>query len=277
MYLIRKGLLWGLGIGMSQPALAHSPLTSTGQSQIAALTSAAVLGGFWLLYLLGSSRFAPKRRHAICFHLTTLLCGFAVLGPLDEWAKTSTAAHMTQHMLFMVVIAPLWVLSRPLPQLSAGGGRGVSWIWTVPLRLAQFPMYSAYLHGFVIWFWHTPTFYMLAVEHPWWHVVEHLFFLVTAGVFWWAVLKSSRNNAPWAMLALLLTLMHTGFLGAILTFAQAPLYGEARSLGDQQLAGMIMWVVGAVPYMAAALWVANRWFGQLQQRPSDASCDQDSG
>jgi len=28
----------------------------------------------------------------------------AVLGPLDRWAETSAAAHMVQHMLFMVVV-----------------------------------------------------------------------------------------------------------------------------------------------------------------------------
>lgn len=61
------------------------------------------------------------------------------------------------------------------------------------------------------------------------------------------LLAGAAKRAPWALLALLFTLMHTGFLGAVLTFAESPLYGEARSLADQQLAGLIMWVVGSVP------------------------------
>src|SRR5690606_39700901 len=58
----------------------------------------------------------------------------------------------------------------------------------------------SYIHGAIIWFWHMPYFYMLAVENVWWHALEHLFFLVTAGLFWWAVLKGSRQNTPWALL-----------------------------------------------------------------------------
>jgi putative membrane protein len=59
-------------------------------------------------------------------------------------------------------------------------------------------------------------------------------------------------------------LMHTGFLGAVLTFARAPLYGEARDLQDQQLAGLIMWVLAAIPYIIASAWIAHRWFRQLE-------------
>jgi len=253
-------------LSASPVALAHNPLTSTGESQIAALLSLLALLIFWIIYLYGAWRKRPRARYALCFHLAAALCALAILGPLDDWAKTSSAAHMTQHMMLMVVIAPLWVLSRPLAQIIAGSRRLFAWLWQPMLALTRYPMGTAYIHGIIIWFWHTPYFYMLAVENVWWHAVEHFCFLITAGIFWWAVLKSSSRNTPWAMLALLFTLMHTGFLGALLTFAQAPLYGEARSLGDQQLAGLIMWVVGAAPYLAAAAWVGYGWYKQLQRQ-----------
>lgn len=253
----------------STTVFAHSPITSRGEGQIAALLSLLALLMFWIFYLLGVKRKRPPKHQIFFFHLAAILCGFAVLGPLDDWAKTSSAAHMTQHMLLMVVIAPLWVLSKPLTQIIAGSGRLWAWLWRPMLALTRYPLVTAYIHGAIIWFWHMPYFYMLAVENVWWHALEHLFFLVTAGLFWWAVLKGSRQNTPWALLALLFTLMHTGFLGALLTFASVPLYGEARSLGDQQLAGLIMWVVGAVPYLLGAAWVGNHWYQQLQQRMDD--------
>lgn len=258
-------------VGASPMALAHNPLTSTGESQLAAICSSAVLAGFWFLYVLGSWRKPPARYLAICFHATTLLCVIAILGPLDEWAKTSSAAHMSQHMLLMVVIAPLWVISRPLPQIIAASGRVVAWIWRPMLYLTGFPMLTAYLQGAVIWFWHMPHFYMLAVENVWWHALEHLCFILAAGIFWWAILKGSRRNMHWAMFALLFTLMHTGFLGALLTFARAPWYGEARSLEDQQLAGLIMWVVGAIPYLLASLWIGLRWVKSWQGKMGKVS------
>jgi putative membrane protein len=248
------------------PAWAHSPSGSSGQEQMAALLTALALAAFWGLYLRGSLRKRPRPLHAACFHTSAALCYLAVLGPLDDWAEVSAAMHMTQHMLFMMVIAPLWVLSQPLPQLAAGSNHLLDRLWRPLLRFVQHPMLAAYVHGAIIWVWHTPYFYTLALENPWWHALEHTMFLGSAGLFWWAVLKSGLRGAPWALLALLFTLMHTGFLGAVLTFAEAPLYGEARHLQDQQLAGLIMWVLGAIPYLAASVWVGHRWYRQLQRR-----------
>lgn len=247
-------------------AFAHSPLSSSGAEQISALLSTVLLVLFCGIYWRGLKSKPARRTQVISFNSGSLLCAFAVLGPLDDWATTSSAAHMTQHMMLMVVITPLWVLSRPLPQLMAGGGAAVAALCRYMLHLTRYPMMMAYLHGFIIWFWHLPYFYMLAVLNPWWHVFEHLCFLVTAGWFWWAVLNSQRQHSPFALLALLFTLMHTGFLGAFLTFARAPWYGEARSLADQQLAGLIMWVAGGIPYLLAAMWVGYQWYGHLQRR-----------
>ncbi|MCP1677195.1 cytochrome c oxidase assembly factor CtaG [Natronocella acetinitrilica] len=259
-------LIGGAALAWSAGLWAHNPITSTGHAELAGLSGAALLLLFWVAYLLGSLRRRPPAVHAALFHATALVCALALFGPLDGWAKTSTAAHMVQHMLLMVVVAPLWVLSQPLQQLARGAGRFFATVWNALLPLVQRPMTVAYLHAAAIWFWHTPYFYRVAVENPWWHALEHACFLLTAGLFWWAVLKSSARRAPWALLAVLFTLMHTGFLGAILTFANAPLYGEARGLADQQLAGLIMWVVGGVPYLLAAGWIAHRWYRQLQRR-----------
>lgn len=250
-------------------AFAHDPITSDGQERWAALVSVLILGAFWAVYLAGSWRSRPKPALAALFHLGLILCAFAVLGPLDEWAETNEAAHMAQHMLFMTVIAPIWVIARPLPQLMAGTGRLFAPAWNAVLRLTRHPMICAYIHGFFIWFWHVPYYYVLALENPWWHIIEHACFIATAGLFWWAALKSSRVRAPFALLAVLFTLMHTGFLGALLTFADAPFYGQDRALADQQLAGLIMWVAGGVPYMVASLWIGTRWYTQLQSRMNE--------
>lgn len=247
-------------------ASAHSVLAEDQAERFAALTSGSLLLVFWLLYLRGQRLQPAARWRVILFHLTAALAVLTLLGPLDDWAKTSTAAHMTQHMLLMVVIAPLWVLAHPLPQLLRGGARVLTPVLRPLFWLSRHPLYAAYLHGFMIWFWHTPRFYMLAVEDPWWHVFEHACFLLSAALFWWAALRASVRAVPIALLALLLTLMHTGFLGALLTFASSPIYGEARSLADQQLAGLIMWVVGAGPYLAGAAWLGHRWYLQLVRR-----------
>lgn len=242
-------------------ALAHNPLTGSFQERVAGTLSAVLLMGFWFLYGRGSFRVRPATGKAVAGHLGFALCTLTLLGPLDDLATTSSAAHMLQHMMIMVIITPLWVASQPLPQISAAGGQVLSICWRPLLRLAGYPMACAYLHAAVIWFWHMPWFYMLAVENPWWHTLEHALFLSTAGVFWWSVMRASPVNFPVATMALLFTLMHTGFLGALLSFSQTPIYHEeARSLADQQLAGLIMWVAGAIPYLLASGWITRRWY-----------------
>ena len=251
---------------LAAPALAHSPLTGDIQERLAAWLTAGLLGVLWWLYLAGAWRVPPRPWQATLFHATALLCAVTLLGPLDELAKTGTAAHMLQHMLLMVVIAPLWVLSRPLPQLVAATGRFSRLLWEPMLALTRYPLVCAGLHAAVIWTWHMPGIYMAAVENPWWHALEHACFLVTAGLFWWSVLQGAVRRVPWALLALLFTLMHTGFLGAVLSFAARPLYGETRDLADQQLAGLIMWVPGAIPYLLATAWVAHLWYQRMMRR-----------
>ncbi|MBL1272134.1 MAG: putative membrane protein [Marinobacter maritimus] len=268
MYLNwRCGSWLGLALlGLSTPAFGHSPITSEGAEQLTAMIGLIIFSAVWLAYLIGARRVAPNWSQAFGFHSTMVISFLALWGPLDHWAESSAAAHMVQHMMFMVVIAPLWVLTRPLPQLAAGSGRLLTRLWQPTLKLVQHPVYMAYLHAVMIWFWHIPQFYVLALKNPWWHLIEHGCFLVTAGLFWWSVLKSPQRTVGWALFAVLFTLMHTGFLGAMLTFAQSPLYGAGRSLQDQQLAGLIMWVLGAIPYLLGSGWIGSRMYRQLQHR-----------
>lgn len=257
--------LWGV-----PAAQAHSPFSGDPQTQTAAALAALLLATFWLVYLrgvwltrrsrAGEASGRGRRARLLWMHCGLGLSALAVLGPLDTWAATSATAHMVQHMMFMVVIPPMLVFARPLPQFSAGLGRAAGSLVTPLLRITAHPMIAAYLHGAMVWFWHVPRFYRLALDNPWWHGVEHACFLVSAGLFWWAVLRAGPRRTPAALFALLFTLMHTGFLGAMLTFARSPLYRDSQDLADQQLAGLIMWVPGAVPYLLASAWLGYRWF-----------------
>lgn len=249
--------------GWVSPSHAHNLLDGSTAERLPALLTAALLFGGWLIYLIGTRRCPPNPRNQLLFHGTTVLAVLTLLGPFDEWAKTGTAWHMVQHMLLMVVLPPLWIFARPLPQIRAGLTQRMRLLWTVPLKAAQFPMAMALLHGSMIWFWHAPVPYMVAVENPWWHAVEHACFVVTAGLFWWSVLHASQANLGRALAALLVTLMHTGLLGALLTFANTPVYDESSSLQDQQLAGLIMWVPGGIVYLLAGAWCSRRWLRLL--------------
>ena len=69
------------------------------------------------------------------------------------------------------------------------------------------------------------------------------------------------------------TAVHTGALGALMSFARTPWYPQYANrsaawgltpLGDQQLAGMIMWIPASLVYLVAALLIVRRWLGDSE-------------
>jgi cytochrome c oxidase assembly factor CtaG len=260
----------GLAAALLLPATAGAHGAFTGAAQDAPLWLAQALFGLsWLAYGLGAWRRRPSGPRQLAFHAAMLVAGLTLFGPLDDRAGSSTALHMVQHMLLLVVVAPLAVLAAPLPQWRAAIGGWADAGWRALLRLGRRPMACALLQAAALWIWHAPGPYMAAVEDTGLHLLEHACFLFGGWLFWWSVLRPGRHGALQAALALLFTAMHTGLLGALLTFAPRPLYArESADLWDQQLAGLLMWIPGGMVYLLAAGWALYRWLSAMQR--SDA-------
>ena len=125
------------------------------------------------------------------------------------------------------------------------------------------------LHGAAIWIWHAPVLFDAAVTHLVLHRLQHLSFLLTALLFWWALLRNCGAGA--AAGHLFVTMTHTSLLGALLTFAPRVLYrvqtvhaGDwgLTPIQDQQLAGLVMWVPAGTIYAGAALGFAALWIAR---------------
>ena len=138
-------------LSLPSPALAHGLFDTHLLDRLPLLLTALLVAAAWLLYVLGARKVPARRNEAFCFHSAMLLAAFAVFGPIDDWAESSTSWHMTQHMLFIIVIAPLWALARPLPQWRGVTGRFAQPLWTAILRAGRYPTLLALLHGAVIW------------------------------------------------------------------------------------------------------------------------------
>ena len=208
----------------------------------------------WAAYVLGARRRRPPRTRQAAFHAGMTVAALALFGPLDAWAERSAAWHMAQHMLLIGVMAPLLVLAAPL-----GAWRAVCGSWfDLParafMRASRWPMTCAAVHAAAIWFWHAPGPYAAALQNEGWHWLAHASFALTALPFWQSTLHAGRTRHLPATMALLATLMHTGALGALLTFARTPLY-QPGDLADQQLAGLLMWVPGGLVYLVATVAV----------------------
>jgi putative membrane protein len=115
----------------------------------------------------------------------------------------------------------------------------------------------------VLWAWHVPALYDLAVRNEDVHYAEHAGFLITSLLFWAAVLRlRPRDHLDNGLRILYVFAMaiQGSLLGALLTFASRPLYAahahiparwHLSQLVDQQIAGLIMWIPPAVLYVLA--------------------------
>lgn len=214
----------------------------------------------------------------------------ALLSPLDGAAEASFALHMTQHMLLMALAAPLLVLGGPGVALLAalparvrspvGRAFASGVLGRLRARLFALPAATA-LHGVTIWAWHAPTFYEAALAHPLVHWLEHLTMLGTAVIFWWAVANAGRTQPLGhgaAVVALFVTMVHTGLLGILILLAPGPLYAShahgvpfgLAPVEDQQIAGMVMLAPGGLVYLAAGLVLLAAWLAAAGRRRSVA-------
>jgi putative membrane protein len=195
---------------------------------------------------------------------------------------------MAQHMLLIVAAAPLLVISDfPLAMLWALPGSwaqriGRAWNRIGLLRRAwtilQKPVIAWVLFGASVWIWHAPLFYEAALRNETLHVLEHAQFLIAAMLFWRPLLSRTRPDY-WrygiAIPYLFTTALHTGILGALMTFTSQPWYpfyaASAAPWGiaplqDQQLAGLLMWIPGGAVFTLLSILYFGVWFTSLEQR-----------
>jgi cytochrome c oxidase assembly factor CtaG len=208
----------------------------------------------------------------------------ALVSPLDRLSSSLFSAHMIQHLLLILVAAPLLVagsagtaigLALPLPaRRTVRGWEHNSWTRSVTEVLTR-PVPVLLLHLTALYLWHLPVLYQAALANDAVHALEHACFFGTAWLFWWLIIdeKGRRklgNGA--AVLFVFIAGVASGALGALLTFAPSALYPiqalGARAWGltplqDQQLAGLIMWVPAGVVYVLAAAVLFLRWMSEM--------------
>lgn len=268
------------------PACAHETGTSHLEAPGWTLDPAIVLplllslGLFiagWLRLHARSARGATQLvRRARLFGSGWLVLASALVSPLHEAGERSFAAHMFEHELIMLVAAPLLVLSEPLAVMLwafTGAGRrrigalSNAQVVTGPWYLLSAPVTATLIQAAALWLWHTPALFDLALAQEGWHAAQHLSFLVSALLFWTAML-SRRTAAGVSALCLVVTSIVSGALGALMAFATSPWYAGYERLGmapfglspaeDQQIAGLLMWVPGGLVHAGAALLVMRR-------------------
>jgi putative membrane protein len=248
-----------------------------------------------LLYRSGLAHLGARRRrlvrpaHVAAFAGALLALAIALASPLELAASSVFAAHMVQHLLLMLVVAPLLVCGRPVLVLGRAmplrGRRLFVRVRAHPsvrsARDALFHPVSAWIIGVVVlWAWHLPALYEVALRHDALHALEHASLIATTALVWALALGRARRPLaiPAASGLLLATALQSGALGAVLALAQRPLYPIHASvapswgltpLEDQQLAGGLMWVPPGIVYTVVIAALLAHWLGSLEVRDGE--------
>jgi putative membrane protein len=238
--------------------------------------------GTWRLWRRAGSGRGIRYRQAACFWTGWSVVAIALVSPLHWLSEQMLTAHMVEHELLMVAAAPLLVLSRPLS----------AFLWALPIEarrslgtLAAAPPIAALwialtnaslataLHVATVFAWHTPFLFEAATNNPFLHKLQHATFLVTALLFWWAVLNLPKRQLGAGAAHLFATMMAMSLLGALLTLTPRLWYPSYSSppfgftpLEDQQLAGLVMWIPGCAVYAIAALVFLAVWIAASSGR-----------
>jgi putative membrane protein len=278
---------------VSAPAPAHAHIVAPAAGtawMVAALvvTAALYVAGLARLWRAASLGRGIHRRDAVAFAGGWIVLAMALIGPLDAWTAHSFAAHMLQHEALMLVAAPLLVRGRPLAvwtwALSRRGRlRARSMIalsaWRRAWQGFTRPLGATIVQLIALFVWHLPALFDFAATHAPVHALQHVSFLAAALCFWWSVRAPSGAtdaSAGIAIACLFVTMIASGALGAMLTFAPAPwyrAYGElplpwaSSAVEDQQLGGLLMWVPGGTVYLIAALLHAWRLLARVPSHP----------
>lgn len=273
----------------ASPVLAHDGGTSENLwhhwswADLPLLLLLGALYGRGLLSLWGRAGTGKgiRRGQAGAFAAGLILLTVALVSPLDFLSGQLFSAHMVQHLLMVLVAAPLFVIGRfSLATARALPARWTSWVWNgwrwkTGWRLLTRPMTACLLHSAAIWAWHMPRLYEASLRSEALHFLEHASFFVTAFLFWQAF-ADLTENAPagrsakfgLGILAAFAVALVSGLLGVLLAFSPSAWYAAyehetARygltALEDQQLAGTIMWVPSGVVYLVAVLGALGRW------------------
>jgi putative membrane protein len=184
--------------------------------------------------------------------VASLAAGLAVMwivtaSPLAHLDHHLLTAHMLQHLLLMLVAAPLILF----------GARSIVAQWHLPLTLC-------WLAGSVtVLAWHVPAIFELALQSHFWHEFEHASFFIAGILFWWPVVRPAPYSRWSVPVYLFLATLPCDALSAFLAFCGHVVYRPYLSapagliglspLDDQALAGALMWVTVTFAYLIPAL------------------------
>jgi cytochrome c oxidase assembly factor CtaG len=221
----------------------------------------------------------------------------ALLSPVDTYANVSFSTHMLQHVLLMMVAAPLFALGAPITLALRASRLGTRRRVLLPIlhskavAVLTHPLVAFVLFAVVQYVTHFTGFYEAALKSAGVHDLEHAMYLAAALLFWWPVVgldpAPRKLSHPARLLYLVAAMPVEAFLSVALLSARPypayaalpPPWGGAPAVADQSNAAAIMWIAGDLTMLIAALLAAGAWLRreQVRQRRIEEEEDRQAG
>jgi cytochrome c oxidase assembly factor CtaG len=209
----------------------------------------------------------PRRRTA-CFGSGLALLVIDLYSGIGTQADLRLSAHMLEHMVMWVVVAPLLAAGAPIRlalfTLGRGGRRTLAgWLHSRPLAWLTSPVGSVTVFSAVLLVTHLPAVYGLALANDTVHEAEHAAYLVAALLMWAPLLGVDplprRSSARVQAICLVACMAPMLVVGAWLGLAPHAVYHHyvadlgPAALHDQRVAATIMWAGGLPAFAVPAL------------------------
>jgi putative membrane protein len=247
-----------------------------------------LIGAIGFLYassIRGERRRRPGERvvrpaQVRCFAGALFVMWLASDWPMHDVAEGYLySAHMIQHMLFTLVVAPLLLLGTPawMARRLVGRGAGLR-----AFRSLSKPLIGLIQFNVVLVLSHWPVVVETTVRHHPLHFVAHAVLLGSAVLMWMPVASPlpeiPRIKPPAQMLYLFLQTILPTVPASFLTFNDRPLYPiyatfprlwGISALTDQQSAGLIMKIVGGLFLWGVIAAIFFRWYEREERGQGD--------
>jgi putative copper resistance protein D len=226
----------------------------------------------------GADRWSMKR--TVAFLLGAAIVLVAVDSVIGVYDDVLFADHMTQHLLLVMVAAPLLAMGAPIElatrTIRGRIGNGIRRALNSHLaRVVGHPIFGFALFAAVIPVAHLTALYNVTLTNEPVHYAEHLSFLVIGYLFWRPVVGIEPTRHPLSpglrLLYLVLALPIEAFTGVTLASATHELFPAYFSVprpwgpslvGDLHDGGREMYIGGDALMLVAMVPVAVQWARQ---------------
>ncbi len=183
--------------------------------------------------------------------------------------------HVVQHVLLMMVAAPLIVMGKPLT-LATQAARRTNQVRIIKVLHSRvvaaltFPVLTWFLYfGSMYAYFEDRSLYDYSVQHVLFHDATHLIFLTVGLLYWQPILGTDTSR--WKMppgvriLVTFIGMPFEAFLGISIYMTDQPI-DPINSLENTKAAGQAFWILAMAASAVCIAVIAIRWYEQMERQ-----------